>query len=106
MGVQQSGIPRHRVSAGVDWTGPLGIKLSPRIRYLSRTNGDPDSIYRTDAHFIADLGASVPVRHGAEAFVQIENLFDRRYIGTNDGFTAPLYGKPFTAMAGVRLKLD
>jgi len=106
VGVQQSGIPRHRVSAGIDWTGPLGIKLSPRIRYLSRTNGDPDSIYRTDAHFIADLGASVPVRNGAEAFVQIENLFNRRYIGTNDGFTAPLYGKPFAAMAGVRLKLD
>lgn len=106
VGVQQSGIPRHRVSAKVDWTGPLGIKLSPHIRYLSRTNGDPDAIYRTDAHFIADLAASAPVRRGLEAFVQIENLFDRRYIGTNDGFTAPLYGKPFTAMAGFRLKLD
>ena len=106
VGVQQSGIPRHRVSAGLDWTGPRGIKLSPHLRYLSRTNGDPDAIYRTDAHFIVDLAASAPVRRGLEAFVQIENLFDRRYIGTNDGFTAPLYGKPFTAMAGFRLKLD
>ena len=47
----------------------------------------------------------MPVRRGVEAFVQIENLFDRRYIGTNDGFSAPLYGRPFTALAGVRLKL-
>lgn len=106
VGVQQSGIPRHRISAAVDWTGPYGIKLSPRVRYLSRTNGDADAIYRTDAHFVADLAASVPIKKGLEAFVQIENLFDKRYIGTNDGFTAALYGKPFTAMGGFRLKLD
>lgn len=105
VGVQQAGIPRHRASASLDWTGPYGITLSPRVRYLSRTNGDPDAIYRTDAHFVADLGASLPVRRDVEVFAQIENLFDRRYIGTNDGFTAALYGKPFTAVAGVRLKL-
>ncbi|WP_242152746.1 TonB-dependent receptor [Sphingomonas sp. BAUL-RG-20F-R05-02] len=105
IGIQQAGIPRQRISASVDWTGPYGIKLSPRLRYLSRTNGDPDGIYRTDAHFIADVAVSVPVRQGLEGFVQIENLFDRRYIGVNDGFTAPLYGKPFSAMVGARLKL-
>lgn len=105
LGVQQPGIPRHRVSAGVDWNGPRGIKLSPRIRYLGPTNGDPDAMYRTDAHVVADLAASVPVRPGVEAFVQIENLFDRRYVGTNDGFTAPLYGRPFTALGGVRIKV-
>ena len=106
VGVQQSGIPRNRVSAGVDWTGPYGIKVSPRVRYLSRTDGDTDGVYRTDAHAIVDLAAAAPVRQGVEAFVQIENLFNKRYIGTNDGFTAPLYGKPFTAVAGVRLKWD
>jgi outer membrane receptor protein involved in Fe transport len=105
VGLQQPGIPRHRVSAGVDWTGPAGIRLSPRVRYLSRTDGDPDGLYRTDAHVVADLAASAPIRRGVEGFVQVENLFDRRYIGTNDGFTAPLYGKPFTATAGIRLKL-
>ncbi|WP_419828246.1 TonB-dependent receptor [Sphingomonas sp.] len=105
VGAQQPGIPRHRASAGMDWIGPYGIRLSPRVRYLSRTNGDPDALYRTDAHFIADLAASAPLRHGIEAFAQVENLFDRRYVGTNDGFTAPLYGKPFTAVAGFRLKL-
>lgn len=105
VGVQQPGVPRHRASASLDWTGPRGIRVSPRVRYLARTNGDPDAIYRTDAHFIADLGASMAVRRDLEVFGQIENLFDHRYIGTNDGFTAALYGKPFTAMAGVRVKL-
>ena len=106
IGVQQPGIPRHRISAGLDWTGPYRIKLSPRVRYLSSTNGDPDAIYLTDAHVIADLAASAPLKRGIEAFIQIENLFDRRYIGTNDGFTAPLYGKPLTVQGGFRLKLN
>lgn len=105
VGLQQSGVPRHRVTADLDWTGPLGIVVSPRLRYLSRTNGDPDGIYRTDAHVIADLGLDVPLRRGLHSFLQIENLFDRRYIGTNDGFTAPLYGKPLTVTGGFRLKL-
>ncbi|EZP49985.1 TonB-dependent receptor plug domain-containing protein [Sphingomonas sp. RIT328] len=105
IGVQQQGIPRHRASASLDWTGPHGIRISPRVRYLSRTNGDPDAIYRTDAHFVADLGASAPLRGSVDVFGQIENLFDRRYVGTNDGFTAPLHGRPLTAVGGVRLKL-
>lgn len=105
VGVQQPGIPRHRISAGLDWTGPRGVTLSPRLRYLSRTNGDADALYQTDAHVIADLGADAPVWRGLHAFVQIENLLNRRYIGTNDGFTAPLYGKPLTVMAGFRLTL-
>lgn len=106
VGVQQSGIPRHRISAALDWTGPFGIKVSPRVRYLSRTNGDADALYRTDAHFVADLAASAALAKGLQVFLQIENLFDTRYVGTNDGFTAPLYGKPFTAMGGLRIALD
>ncbi len=106
VGVQEPGIPRHRLSAGLDWTGPWGITLSPRIRYVARTNGDTDALFRTEAHIIADLGLSAPLARGAQGYIQIENLFNRRYIGTNDGFTAPLYGKPFTAVAGVRITLD
>lgn len=106
VGVQQPGIPKHRVSAGLDWTGPRGVVLSPRLRWLGATSGDPDAIYRTQQHLVVDLGGRVPLGHGVEGFAQIENLFDRRYIGTNDGFTAPLYGRPFTATAGVRVKLD
>ena len=105
LGIQQPGIPKHRISAGLDWTGPRGLTLSPRLRYLARTNGDADSLYQTDAHTILDLAANLPLKHGLDAFAQIENLLDQRYIGTNDGFTAPLYGKPLTVMAGFRLKL-
>jgi outer membrane receptor protein involved in Fe transport len=59
-----------------------------------------------DAHFLADLADSVPVRRGLQGFVQIENLFDRRYVGVNNGFIAPFVGKPLTAMFCARLKLE
>ncbi len=106
VGVQQPGIPRHRLSAGLDWTGPWGVTVSPRIRYVAKTNGDTDALFRTDAHLIADLGVSAPLGRQTEGFVQVENLFDTRYIATNDGFTAPLYGKPLTAVAGIRIRLN
>lgn len=105
VGVQQAAVPKNRVSAGLDWVGPYGIKLSPRIRYVSRTNGDSDGLLHTDPHFITDLAGSVPLARGVEAFLQIENLFDRRYVGTNDGYSAPLYGTPLTAIGGIRITL-
>jgi outer membrane receptor protein involved in Fe transport len=103
VGLQQAGVPRHRVSAGLDWTGPHGITLSPRLRYVSRTNGDPDGLLHTDAHFIVDLSASAKLTKGFEGFVQVENLFNRRYIADNSGFSPPLLGSPLTALAGVRV---
>lgn len=105
VGVQQAGVPRNRLSAGFDWTGPRGLRFSPRVHYVARTNGDADGLLHTDPHFIVDLAASLPLVRHFEAFVQIENLFDRRYVGTNDGFSAPLYGTPFTALGGVRVKI-
>jgi outer membrane receptor protein involved in Fe transport len=106
VGLQQAGVPKNRFSAGVDWTGPRGIRISPRVRYVSHTNGDADGFLRTDPHVVFDLAASAPIVKQVEAFVQIENLFDRRYVGTNDGFSPPLLGTPFTAFAGLRVKLQ
>ena len=105
VGLQQAGVPKHRFSAGIDWAGPRGIRISPRVRYVSRTNGDADGFLHTDPHVVFDLAASAPVVKQVEAFVQIENLFDRRYVGTNDGFSPPLLGTPFTALGGLRIKL-
>ena len=105
VGVQQPGIPKNRASLLVDWTAPDGIRVSPRLRYTGGTSGDTDGVFHTEANVVADLTLSVPVRKDLDGFIQIENLFDSRYTATNDGFTAPLYGKPFTAWAGLRLRL-
>lgn len=105
IGVQQASVPKHRFSAGADWTGPHGITVSPRVRYVSRTNGDADGFLRTDRHVIVDLSGGVELIRGLQLFAQIENLFDRRYVSQNDGFSAPLLGTPFTVTGGVRVKL-
>ena len=105
VGLQQAGVPKQRFSAGVDWTGPRGVRLSPRVRYVSRTNGDADGLLHTDPHVVFDLSASAPIVKQMEAFVQIENLFDRRYVADNSGFSPALLGTPFTALGGVRLNI-
>lgn len=106
IGVQQVGVPRNRASIGVDWTAPAGFKLSPRLRYVSRINGDADGNHGADPHLVADLAGSVPLTKRLETFVEIENLFGNHYIVSNNGTKPPLLGTPFTATAGVRLKLD
>jgi outer membrane receptor protein involved in Fe transport len=106
IGKQQPGIPRHKVTAGLTWSGPWGLKLTPQMRYLPRSNGDSSGQLKVDAHFIVDLAASLPVAPGIEAFAQVENLFDDRYIADNSGFNPPLRGTPLTAFAGLRLTLD
>ncbi len=105
VGVQQPGIPKNRATLGVNWSTFHGVEVSPHLRYLSRTSGDPDNIYHTDPDFIADLSVTAPLTKRVQAFAQVENLLSRTYVGTNDGFTAPLYGKPFTAVAGFRVKI-
>lgn len=106
IGKQQPGVPRHKLSAGLDWTGPRGLRLSPRLRYVSATNGDADGQLHTDAHFVADLSGNLAVARGIEAFVQIENLFDQHYIADNSGFSPPLFGTPRSVLAGLRVTLQ
>jgi outer membrane receptor protein involved in Fe transport len=106
IGKQQPGIPRHKVTAGLTWSGPGGLKLTPQMRYLPRSNGDSSGQLKVDEHFVVDLAASLPVAPGVEAFAQVENLFDDRYIADNSGFNPPLRGTPLTALAGIRIGLD
>jgi outer membrane receptor protein involved in Fe transport len=106
IGKQQPGIPRHKVTAGMTWSGPGGLKLTPQMRYLPRSNGDSSGLLKVDAHFIVDLAASLPVAPGLGAFAQVENLFDADYVADNSGFNPPLRGTPLTALAGIRVTLD
>jgi hypothetical protein len=38
--------------------------------------------------------------------VQVENLFDERHIANNPGTSAPELETPFTAMVGIRLRMN
>jgi outer membrane receptor protein involved in Fe transport len=106
VGKQQGGIPRNKFSAGLTYEGAGGWRISPQVRWVSKSWGDNDNTLPVDAHVVADLAASYPITRNLETYVQIENLFDRNYIADNSGFEAPRRGTPFTAFVGARYVLD
>jgi outer membrane receptor for monomeric catechols len=105
VGLQQAYIPRHKLSAGAAYVGPGGWRISPQLRWVSRTWGDNDHTLPIDPHLVADLAASYPVNRKVETFLQIENLFANRYIADNNGFEPRRLGTPFTALVGLRVTI-
>jgi outer membrane receptor protein involved in Fe transport len=102
VGKQQAGVPRQRIDASVTYTAAAGWRVTPQLRWVSESWGDNDETLPIPAHLVVDLALNYPVTHSLEAFVQIENLFDNRYIADNSGFELPRIGTPFSAFAGVR----
>jgi outer membrane receptor protein involved in Fe transport len=106
VGKQQGGIPRRRASASLTYAAASGWRVTPQVRWVSKSWGDNDDTLPVDEHAIVDLAASYPLSRRLEAFIQVENLFDRGYIADNSGFDLPRLGTPFSAFAGVRLVID
>jgi outer membrane receptor protein involved in Fe transport len=76
------------------------------LRWLDKSWGDNDNTLPIDAHFVVDASIAYALSKSCEAFLNIENLFDRRYVADNSGFNPPLFGTPFTAFAGLRVRLN
>jgi outer membrane receptor protein involved in Fe transport len=106
VGKQQAGIPRWQASAGLSYVDPRGWRVSTRLRWLDKSWGDNDNTLPIDAHFVVDASIAYAFSKSCEAFLNIENLFNRRYVADNGGFNPPLFGTPFTAFAGLRVKLN
>lgn len=106
VGKQQGGIPRNRASASLTYAAPWGLKITPQVRWLSKSYGDNDNTLPVDSHVVVDLAGSYALTRKLEAFVEIENLFDRRYIADNSGFELPRLGTPFGAFFGLRWSID
>jgi outer membrane receptor protein involved in Fe transport len=106
VGKQQGGVPRNRASASVTYTAPAGWRITPQVRWLSKSWGDNDNTLPVDEHVVVDLAASYPVTRKLEGYVQVENLFDRRYISDNSGFELPRLGTPLSAFVGLRWVID
>ena len=114
VGLQVIDVPRSDATAGLTYTATRGWRVSLQGRYVSRTAwaspdhtdpGYPGKI-SADPYFVADLSASYPVTRRLEVYLQIQNLFDRRYVVTSYSAPSPqAYGTPFRAFAGLRIKL-
>ena len=98
--------PAHRATAFTTYdTGPLSTNLQARFGSATRNNADPSLIYREGnipAYVYLDLGARYRLgkganagdRNGAELFVSIQNLLDRKPSIWTGTFGAPGYSYP------------
>lgn len=105
VGKQQAGIPYHKATAALTYETASRWRTALQLRWLSTTYGDNDHTLPVDSHLVVDLASRYPLSRQLEAFVEIENLLDRRYIADNSGFEAPRLGTPFSAALGIRVTL-
>jgi outer membrane receptor protein involved in Fe transport len=114
IGQQIIDVPRNTGSVGLTYQAKQGWRMSVQGRYVDRTawaspdHTDPGYPGRisADPHFVTDLSGSYPVTRKLDLYVQVQNLFDRRYVVTSYSAPSPqAYGTPFRVFAGVRFKL-
>ncbi len=106
VGNQIAGIPRHQASGEVAYAASRGWRASMRVRWLDESWGDNDNTLRLDSHVVVDASLSYPLTTRVDAFVDVENLLDERYVADNSGFNPPLWGTPLSVFAGVRVRFD
>jgi outer membrane receptor protein involved in Fe transport len=106
VGKQLANVPRSMAAAQLSYTGFHDWRFSVDGRYVTETFGDNDHTLIYPAHFVMDASTSYPVYKKVEAYLDIQNLLARRYIGLNDGGSPEQWGTPFTVMVGVRAKFN
>lgn len=114
LGKQQSLIPRHQASAWADYTiggGPLaGLRIGGGVRYVGTSYGDNLNTLKTPAYTLVDaalqydLGQLASQLKGARVSLNVNNLFDRRYLTTCAAVSACFYGPGRVVLAQVRYR--
>jgi outer membrane receptor protein involved in Fe transport len=104
IGNQQAGIPTQQAAATLSYTDPRGWRASGRFRWIGQSWGDNDNTLPLNSFTVFDLSAGYKFAKGAEAFIDIQNLFNAYYIADNSGFNPPLQGTPFTVFAGLKAR--
>lgn len=107
VGHRLEGVPRHNASASLTYADPAGWQATTVLRYISQSYGDahPADGLIQNARFVVDVSASYDITQNVQAFLSVQNLFDKRYIASNSG-SAPILGTPLRVMSGVRLKWE
>ncbi len=114
VGLQLTDVPRNTITGGLAYQNEDGWRIATDARWVSTTawantdHTDPGMPYQAaaDSHFIVDLSGSYPILTNLTAYVQVQNLFDRRYIVNPGPYNPPEYGTPFEAFAGFRVAFN
>lgn len=106
IGQQSPNIPVNFAALGIRWTPAPRWNAALQTRWVDRSFGDSDHTFIQDSHFIADAHVDYQLTSMVQLFVSASNLFDRTYIGTNNGFEPPKLGTPLQAFFGFRFQLS
>ena len=115
VGQQIVDVPRHRIAGGLSYTAPTGWRVGTTALFVSRTAwaspdhtdpGYPGKI-SADPHFVMNVSASYPVWQRADAYVEVQNLSDTRYVATSYSAPSPqAFGTPLEVFAGLHVSLE
>jgi outer membrane receptor protein involved in Fe transport len=103
VGQRLEGVPLHNLSGTLTYAAAKGWHVSADLRWVSKSYGDPhpaDNLIQ-NAHFVMDASADYPLTRHLTGYVQVQNLFDERYIAANSG-GPPILGTPLEVLSGVR----
>lgn len=106
VGERLEGVPMHNAGASLTYQNPAGWQVTTIFRFISNSYGDahPADGLIENEHFVVDLSGTYLLTEQLAVYLQIQNLFDRRYIASNGG-GAPILGTPFEALGGLRVSL-
>ncbi len=118
IGEQLAYVPKDKLTASLTYKEGR-VRSSVLARYASRTSGvnglqfnaiNPaapltQSAFVQDAYLVFDASAGYAFSKQLEGYVNVGNVFNRRYVANNDGFAPPLLGTPRSVFAGLRVQL-
>lgn len=95
-------VPRHSAALGARWSGPGGVIVTPRLRWIGQQFEDDENQLRLGEVVVADLGVSRALTPHVELFLATENLGNARIETgrTADGIVNT--GTPRLVLGGLR----
>ena len=102
VGKRLAQVPRHSATFGATWHAPLGITVTPRVRWVGAQFEDDENLLRLGEVVIADLGVSRPLGHGLELFLNVENAGNARVETGRSADGVVNVGTPRLWIGGVR----
>ena len=93
---QIGGIPAYNAIGSLDWTPVESLQLFSQVRFTPTYFNDTAHTQVNDHATLVDLSARYTLSKHTKLSVQLNNVFDRRYIstGSNSASTLPVQGSP------------
>jgi outer membrane receptor protein involved in Fe transport len=102
-GLRLAQVPRHTWTAGLDWSGPAGWKITVRVRHLDLQFEDDENQLPLAAVTTCDFEIGKRWNRW-QVFAAVENAFDAAVETGRSNENLVNYGTPRLARSGVRLK--